>query len=90
MFKSEILILIFLVVILAILYFNTTKEEFKTTEQTYKKITIENEENYALIITNLQTIIDTITGYIVLDNNVNELTIYFLVHDVACTCFAFQ
>ena len=73
MFKSEILILIFLVVILAILYFNTTKEEFKTTEQTYKKITIENEENYALIITNLQTIIDTITGYIVLDNNVNEL-----------------
>ena len=73
MFKSEILILIFLVVILAILYFNTTKEEFKSKEQSYKKITIENDENYTLIITNLQTIIDTISVYILLDNNVNKL-----------------
>lgn len=73
MFKSNMLILIFLIVILAILYFNTTKEHFKTENTFNKKITIEKKENNKLIVNNLTNIIDTINKYIILDNNVNKL-----------------
>jgi len=69
MFKSELLILIFLLVILAILHFNTTNIEPFTS----KKIKIEKELNKNLIINNLQRIIDTIDDYKILDKEVKKL-----------------
>ena len=69
MFKSECLILIFILVILAILYFNTYTVELFT----FKKITINKEENKQLIADNLQRIIDTIEEYIELDRIVKDL-----------------
>lgn len=69
MFKSECLILIFILVILAILYFNTYTVELFTS----KKITINKEENKQLIADNLQRIIDTIEEYKELDGIVKDL-----------------
>jgi hypothetical protein len=69
MFKSECLILIFILVILAILYFNTYTVELFT----FKKITINKEENKQLIADNLQRIIDTIEEYKELDRIVKDL-----------------
>ena len=69
MFKSECLILIFILVILAILYFNTYTVELFTS----KKITINKEENKQLIADNLQRIIDTIEEYKELDRIVKAL-----------------
>ena len=69
MFKSECLILIFILVILAILYFNTYTVELFT----FKKITINKEENKQLIADNLQRIIDTIEEYKELDGIVKDL-----------------
>ena len=69
MFKSECLILIFILVILAILYFNTYTVELFTS----KKITINKEENKQLIADNLQRIIDTIEKYKELDGIVKDL-----------------
>ena len=69
MFKSECLILIFILVILAILYFNTYTVELFTS----KKITINKEENKQLIADNLQRIIDTIEEYKKLDGIVKDL-----------------
>jgi len=69
MFKSECLILIFILVILAILYFNTSTVELFTS----KKITINKEENKELIVDNLQHIIDTIEEYKELDGIVKDL-----------------
>ena len=69
MFKSELLILIFLLVILAILHFNTTNIELFTS----KKIKITKELNKNLIINNLQRIIDTIDEYKILNEKVKKL-----------------
>ena len=69
MFKSECLILIFILVILAILYFNTYTVELFT----FEKITINKEENKQLIVDNLQRIIDTIEDYKELDRIVKDL-----------------
>lgn len=69
MFKSELLILIFLLVILAILHFNTTNIEPFTS----KKIKITKEPNITLITNNLQRIIDTIDEYKILDKEVKKL-----------------
>ena len=69
MFKSECLILIFILVILAILYFNTYTVELFTS----KKITINKEENKELIVDNLQRIIDTIGKYKEFDEIVKDL-----------------
>ena len=69
MFKSECLVLIFILVILAILYFNTSTVELFTS----KKITINKEENKQLIVDNLQRIIDTIEKYKEFDKIVKEL-----------------
>ena len=69
MFKSECLILIFILVILAILYFNTYTVELFTS----KKITINKEENKQLIADNLQRIIDTIEEYKKIDGIVKDL-----------------
>ena len=69
MFKSECLILIFILVILAILYFNTYTVELFTS----RKITINKEENKELIVDNLQRIIDTIEKYKELDKIVKDL-----------------
>lgn len=69
MFKSELLILIFLLVILAILHFNTTNIELFTS----KKIKITKELNKNLITNNLQRIIDTIDEYKILDKEVKKL-----------------
>jgi hypothetical protein len=69
MFKSECLILIFILVILAILYFNSSTVELFT----FKKITINKEENKKLIVDNLQRIIDTIETYKEFDTIVKDL-----------------
>ena len=69
MFKSELLILIFLLVILAILHFNTTNIELFTS----KKIKITKKPNITLITNNLQRIIDTIDDYKILNEEVKEL-----------------
>ena len=69
MFKSELLILIFLLVILAILHFNTTNIEPFTS----KKIEITKEPNITLITNNLQRIIDTIDEYKILNEKVKKL-----------------
>lgn len=69
MFKSECLILIFILVILAILYFNSSTVELFTS----RKITINKEENKELIVNNLQHIIDTIEKYKELDKIVKDL-----------------
>lgn len=69
MFKSECLILIFILVILAILYFNTYTVELFTSN----KITINKEENKELIANNLQRIIDTIEKYKEFDKIVKDL-----------------
>lgn len=69
MFKSECLVLIFILVILAILYFNTSTVELFTS----KKITINKEENKQLIVDNLQRIIDTIEKYKEFDKIVKDL-----------------
>tara|TARA_B110001450_G_scaffold159872_1_gene149067 strand:- start:1014 stop:2276 length:1263 start_codon:yes stop_codon:yes gene_type:complete len=69
MFKSELLILIFLLVILAILHFNTTNIELFTS----KKIKITKEFNKNLITNNLQRIIYTIDEYKILDKEVKKL-----------------
>ena len=78
MFKSECLVLIFILVILAILYFNTYTVELFTS----KKITINKEENKQLIADNLQRIIDTIEEYKKLDGIVKlafyPFDIYFI------------
>lgn len=69
MFKSECLILIFILVILAILYFNSSTVELFTS----KKIIINKEENKELIANNLQRIIDTIEKYKEFDKIVKDL-----------------
>ena len=69
MFKSECLILIFILVILAILFFNTSTVELFTS----KKITINKEENKQLIVDNLQRIIDTTEKYKEFDRIVKDL-----------------
>jgi hypothetical protein len=69
MFKSECLVLIFILVILAILYFNTYTVELFT----FKKITTTKEKNTQLIVDNLQRIIDTIEDYKELDRIVKDL-----------------
>ena len=69
MFKSECLILIFILVILAILYFNTYTVELFTS----KKITINKEENKELIANNIQRIIDTIEKYKEFDKIVKDI-----------------
>ena len=69
MFKSECLVLIFILIILAILYFNTSTVELFT----YKKMTINKEENKELIANNIQRIIDTIKKYKEFDKIVKEL-----------------
>ena len=69
MFKSELLILIFVLVILAILHFNANDiEPFIS-----KKIKITKKINKKLIITNLQRIIDTIDEYKIIDIDVKKL-----------------
>lgn len=69
MFKSECLVLIFILVILAILYFNTYTVELFTS----KKITINKEENKELIANNIQRIIDTIEKYKEFDKIVKDI-----------------
>ena len=69
MFKSECLVLIFILVILAILYFNTYTVELFTS----KKITINKEENKELIANNIQRIIDTIEKYKEFDKIVKNI-----------------
>ena len=69
MFKSECLILIFILVILAILYFNSSTVELFTS----KKITINKEENKELIANNIQRVIDTIEKYKELEGIVKDL-----------------
>ena len=69
MFKFECLILIFILVILAILYFNTYTVELFTSN----KITINKEENKELIANNIQRIIDTIEKYKEFDKIVKDL-----------------
>jgi hypothetical protein len=69
MFKSELLIFIFILVILAILYFNTSTTELFT----FKKMTINKKENKQLIVDNLQRIIDSIKEYVIIDKNIKKL-----------------
>lgn len=69
MFKSECLVLIFILVILAILYFNTYTVELFTS----RKMTINKEENKELIADNIKRIIDTIENYKEFDKVVKDL-----------------
>tara|TARA_Y100000389_G_C17455312_1_gene517737 strand:+ start:204 stop:1490 length:1287 start_codon:yes stop_codon:yes gene_type:complete len=71
MFKSNLLILIFIFVLFAILYFTTNNNiELFTVNN---PITITDDTNKELIIKNLQRVIDTIYEYIKYDIDVNEL-----------------
>lgn len=72
MFKSNLLILIFILVLFAILYFNTNNNiELFTVNN---PITITDDTNKELIIENLQRVIDTIDEYVEYDDKLKATT----------------
>lgn len=72
MFKSNLLILIFILVLFAILYFTTNNNiELFTVNN---PITITDDTNKELIIENLQRVIDTIDEYVEYDDKLKATT----------------